>query len=209
MTDAEREEKERIKREKIRKFESPIPFVILLRNFIFGKKKPDIYTRITFYIGIVLGLVFLIWTGISYFAIISKDWIWQNKGIPVESIINRRGKELEFVDGDFISRLETVNAIAIICWLIFFAGLVLLYRKKKLFIYFTLIPILFYVFMNTVYMSFSYFIQDTTMFDKIALLILVVSLLVHAYLMKNEREGGSISFFGESQAEIDDSDSVE
>ena len=37
MTKEEELEKERIKREKIRKFESPIPFVILLRNLIFGK----------------------------------------------------------------------------------------------------------------------------------------------------------------------------
>jgi len=209
MTEAEKEEKERIKREKIRKFESPIPFVIILRNLIFGKKKPDIYTRITFYINIILCTTFLLWSGITYFAIISRDWIWNNKGIPVKSIIERRGSELDFASGDFLNRLQVANAISIFCWIVFFVGLVLLYRKKKQFLYLTLVPLVIYIGINTFYLSFSYFIQDTTMFDKIALLILALSLIVHSYLMGNERKGGSISFFGEEHLEEDSSDSFE
>lgn len=209
MTEAEREEKERIKREKIRKFESPIPFVIILRNLIFGKTKPDIYTRITFFMGVILWLMFLLWSAISYFALVSRQWIFNNKGIDVQSIIGRRGKDLGFTATDFVDRLQTVNGIAIICWVFFFIGLVLLYRKKRIFIYFTLVPLLMYLFMNTIYLSFSYFMQDTTMFDKIAILVLVLSMAVHAYLMKNEREGGSISFFGETNSDVDDLNSVE
>jgi len=32
------------------------------------------------------------------------------------------------------------------------------------------------------------------------LLIIIVSSIIHSYLMKNEREGGSINFFGEAEA---------
>jgi hypothetical protein len=199
MTEAEKEEKERIKREKIRKFESPIPFVIILRNLIFGKRKPDVYTRITFYIGVVLSFVFLIWNGITYFALISADWIWKNKGVNVQGIIERRAQELDFTAEDFIGRLEFASFTSVILWLVFFCGLVLLYRKKKLFIYFTLIPLALYIMISTLYLSFTYFMEDTTMFDKIALLILGLSLIFHSYLMTNERNGGSISFFGEDQ----------
>ena len=175
MTEAEREEKERIKREKIRKFESPLPFVLILRNLIFGKKKPDMYTRIAFFIG---------------------------------TIIENRGLELEFESGDFLNRLQVASAISIILWIVFFAGLVLLYRKKKLFIYFTIVPLALYLGMSIFYLSFNYFAQDTTMFDKIALLVLGLILIMHSYLMGNERKGGSISFFGKSQEE-DDSNSFE
>ena len=121
MTKEEELEKERIKREKIRKFESPIPFVILLRNLIFGKAKPDIYTRIVFYISSAIGLMFLLWNCISYFSLVSREWIFNNKGIDIESIIERRGIELGFEGADFINRLQTVSAIAIICWCFFFA----------------------------------------------------------------------------------------
>lgn len=208
MTEAEKEEKELQKREKIRKFESPIPFVIILRNLIFGKKKPDIYTRITFVINTIICATFLVWSGITYFAITSRDWIWNNKGIPVKAIIERRGSELNFDSGDFLNRLQVANGIAIICWIVFFVGLVLLYRKKKQFLYLTLVPLAVYLAVNVFYLSFSYFMQDTTIFDKVALLVVALSLILHSYLMGNERKGGSISFFGESQEE-DDSDSFE
>ena len=208
MTESEREEKERIKREKIRKFESPLPFVLILRNLIFGKKKPDMYTRIAFFIGTIISLTFLLWSIITYYALVSRDWISSQKGIPVQSIIENRGLELEFESGDFLNRLQVASAISIILWIVFFAGLVLLYRKKKLFIYFTIVPLALYLGMSIFYLSFNYFAQDTTMFDKIALLVLGLILIMHSYLMGNERKGGSISFFGKSQEE-DDSNSFE
>ena len=52
--------------------------------------------------------------------------------------------------------------------------------------------------MNVFYLSYTYFMEDTTAYDKIALLILIASIIFHTYLMKNERNGGSISFFGET-----------
>ena len=207
MTEAEKEEKERIKREKIRKFESPIPFVLILRNLIFGKTKPDIYTRITFYTGLVLSVVFLLWNSITYFALISSDWIYSNKEVNVKGIIERRAVELDFTAADFLGRLQFFSFFSIILWATFFVGLVLLYRKSKLFIYFTVAPLLLYVLISIFYLSFTYFMEDTTLFDKIALLVLGLSLIVHSNLMKNERDGGSISFFGEDQS--DDSDNFE
>lgn len=201
MTEAEKEEKERIKREKIRKFESPVPFVIILRNIIFGKNKPDIYTRLTFFIGIILSGIFLLWNGITYFALISADWIWNNKGVNVKGIIERRATELNFTADDFVNRLEVASLTSILLWIVFFCGLVLLYRKQKLFIYFTMIPLVLYLIISTFYLSFTYFMEDTTAFDKIALLILGLSLIFHSFLMSNERNGGSISFFGEDQAD--------
>ncbi|MFT6244931.1 MAG: hypothetical protein ACJAXI_001700 [Crocinitomicaceae bacterium] len=208
MTEAEIEEKERIKREKIRKFESPLPFVLILRNLIFGKKRPDMYTRIAFFVGTIISLTFLLWSIITYYTLVSRDWISSQKGIPVQSIIENRGLELEFESGDFLNRLQVASAISIILWIVFFAGLVLLYRKKKLFIYFTMVPLALYLGMSIFYLSFTYFAQDTTMFDKIALLVLGLILIMHSYLMGNERKGESISFFGKSQEE-DDSNSFE
>ncbi len=204
ITDAEREEKERIKREKIRKFESPLPFVILLRNFIFGKKKPDIFTRITFYANVGICLIFTIWSGFSYFAVVSKDWIWQEKGIAVTSIIERRGAQLGFSEGVFMTRLEFANFASILCWLLFFVGLVLLYRKKKMFAYFTLIPIAIYLILNGLYLGFTYFMEDITLFDKILLLVSALSLVMMSFMIKSEREEGSMNFFGVNQDEDDE-----
>ena len=195
-TEAEKEEKERLKREKMRKLESPIPFVIVFRNWIFGKKKPDIYTRMTFFLNLLIWFMFIIWSAFSYFAVVSRDWIYQHKGINVENIIAQRGDSLGFSPGEFLSKLELTNFISLVCWLIFFVGLVMLYRKKKIFAYFTLFPIAVYLILNGLYLGFNYFLEDITLFDKILILVSATSLIAISFLMRSERDQGSMNFFG-------------
>lgn len=203
ITDAEKEDKEREKREKIRKLESPLPFVIILRNWIFGKKKPDMLTRLTFIANLVIWLLFLIWTCFFYFAVNSRQWIWENKGLGVTWIIEQRGEQLGYEEGAFLSRLEISSLIAIFCWVVFFVGLILLYRKKKTFVFFTLIPLLTYIGLNSVYLGFDYLIEDITLFDKILFLISGVSLLISAFMIRGGRDTSDTtsSFFGVSTDE--------
>lgn len=183
--------------EKETKFKSPKPFLVRLRNIVFGKRRPDIFTRITFYINMVLWLTFMLWNIIGYFAISSRDLISEMKGIEVEKIITERGVELGFEPADFINRLTVVHGVGILCWGAIFFGLVLLYRKRKQFVFFIVGGVLFYIGLNIFYLSFQFFREDTTGFDKIGLLIIVLSSVIHSFLMNNERRGGSISFFGE------------
>ncbi len=178
------------------KFQSPLPFIIQLRNLIFGKKKPDTFTKVTFIINLIICSTFFLWSIISYYSISMKGFIESEKGISVEEIIANRGMELGFKNGQFLSHLLTFHAISTICWMLVFIGIVLLYRKKIQFIYFIFAPILFYVGMSIFYISYTYFIEDTTTFDKIALLVIMVGSIVHYFLMRNESRGGSINFFG-------------
>ena len=179
------------------KFQSPLPFLIQLRNLIFGKQKPDIFTRVTFYINLLIWLTFILWSIISYISISARTFILQEKGISVEAIVEKRGAELGFEGGEFLDRLLTFHSISFICWMIVFVGLVLLYRKKIQFIYFVLGATLFYIGMHIFYLSYTYFVEDTTLYDKISLLILITGSLIHLYLMKNEQGGGTINFFGD------------
>ena len=141
----------------------------------------------------------MLWSIVSYLAITMRSIILKQKGIPVEDIIQKRGIELGFEPNDFLPRLLTFHAVSIICWGLVFFGLILLYRKKKQFSYFILGAVSFYLGMSIFYLSFNYFLLDTTTFDKISLLIVITSITLHAFLMKNERSGGSISFFGEAE----------
>lgn len=179
------------------KYQSPLPFLRQIRNLIFGRKAPDMYTRISFYMNVVLWSTFLIWDILSYFALTSSELFIQKKGIPIHRIVEARGQVLGFEEGDFLSRLITFHSISIICWAIYFIGLILMYRKFKKYIYFTLGALIFFIGMNIFYLSFTYFIEDTTTYDKIALLIMVVSIIVHTYLLNNRNSGGTSGFFGE------------
>ena len=187
---------------KATKFKSPLPILIRLRNLVFGKKKPDIHTRITFYINGAITLSFLLWNLIGYFAITLRDMFTEMKNVPIENIIHERGLELGFHPVDFIARLGTLYGISVICWLIVIAGLILLYRKRSQFIYFILGGMIFSLGMQIFYMNFQYFSEDTSTFDKILVLIVAVSCIIHAILMRNEKNGGSISFFGEDKEEV-------
>lgn len=187
--------------EKKTKFQSPKPFLVRLRNLVFGKRKPDIFTRVTFYINMVIWLIFMLWNVVGYIAISSRDMIAEIKGIQVEEIITRRGIELGFEPLDFITHLAVLYGVGILCWGAVFFGLILLYRKRKQFVYFIVGGVLFYVGLNIFYLSFQFFREDTTSFDKISLLIIVLSTLIHSFLMNNERRGGSISFFGDAGEE--------
>ncbi len=197
------EEIEPSDKKKVTKFQSPIPTLVRLRNVLLGKTKPDIYTRVTFYINLFIWITFMLWNFIGYFAIASRSLIFEMKKISVETIIQNRGIELGFDGDDFVTRLAVVHGVGILCWGVIFLGLVLLYRKRKQFVFFVVGGVIFYVGMNIFYLSFQFFREDTTSYDKIALLVMLASCIIHATLMSNERRGGSISFFGEAEDEED------
>lgn len=179
------------------KFQSPIPILRQIRNLIFGTQIPDMYTQITFFMNIILWSTFIIWDVLGYITLTSTDLFIRQKGLPIDEIIAERGTALGFADGEFLSRLTTFHAIGIICWVIYFIGLILMYRKIRTYRYLCLGSMMFYLGMCILYISFTYFLEDTTAYDKIALLIMAVSIMVHSYLMGNRISGTRTGFFGE------------
>ena len=190
-------------RTKASKFQSPVPILKKLHNLIFGRRIPDVYTQITFYMNTVIWTTFMVWNVISYFALSTRELIEQEKGIPISEIIRERGTALGFSGDNFLNRLLTFHSVSMICWAVVFVGLILLYRKSHRSIYFVLGGIIFYLGMMIFYISYRYFVEDTTAYDKVALLIIVVSTLLHFFLMRNERNGGSTGFFGEPTEEVE------
>jgi hypothetical protein len=189
--------------DKVTKFQSPVPIVLKIRDLIYGKEKPDFFTRMNFLLNLILWAAFMIWSLISFYTVGARDFIYRQKGIPVESIIKSRGRELGFEGDDFLQRLLTVNGISIICWTVVFIALILMYRRSKRFFFPFIVPIVFYIGMLFFYISPSYFFEDTTTFDKIALLIMLTSASIYYYLIKNKEKDEEINFFG---VEVDEDD---
>lgn len=172
------------------KFHSPIPFLIKLRNLIFGKIRPSIYTQITFYIQLICLFIFGTWSAISYFVITFRDLFLQQKGVDVAAIIEVRGQELGFLPGEFLQRLETFHGISTLCWGGVFISLIMLWRNMKIYGYFFFGGTLFYFGMIVFYVGFDYYINDTTLFDKILFLVMMVNSLGYI-LFKKERDFNS------------------
>jgi hypothetical protein len=178
------------------KFKSPIPIIRRLQGFIFGEDRPDNFTQFTFYLNLFFWFIFLLWSVISVLTLSFRHVVEKHKKISIEEIIFNRGKELEFEPSDFLNHLMTTYSVSVILWLIVFVGLVLLWRKNKLFIYFLGGGVILYVSMLIFYMSYTFFVEDTTLFDKIGLLAMLASSFMYYFLLKKESSDGTMSFFG-------------
>jgi len=176
--------------------ESPIPILSRLRNLIFGKESPDTYTQIGFYLGIIIWTIFLIWIILGYVALTNTEWIEQEKGLDVHSLIEARGKTLGFVGADFKSNLITFYNVALVAWIGLFIGLVLQWRKNLYFIYFIWGAGAVYLLAMWFLLGFTYWYQDTTTFDKIAFFLLIVHSSLYYYFLNKESQGEKTNFFG-------------
>lgn len=184
--------------------ESPIPLLSRLKNLIFGKENPDYYTQISFYIGLIIWLIFLVWTILGYTVLTNTEWIETEKGIEVQKMIAERGIALGFEGDTFQHALITFYTIALFCWAGMFVGLVLQWRKQPQFIYFIGGFAIIYLVSMWILLSFSYWYTDTTTFDKIAFFVFLGHSALFYFLLQRERQGEPLNFFGISEDEEDE-----
>ena len=177
------------------KFQSPLPFIVKLRNLIFGSKTPGIYTRLTFFVNLFCLVVFFLWSSISYFAIIYRQLFLEQKSVDVEAIIEARGLALGFEPGEFIQTLLTFHGISLICWGFVFVGLVFLWRKSSHFAYLFFGGTIFYFGMMLFYVGIDYYLEDTSRFDKILFLIMNLNTLFYFFFIQKSEEEEEIKFF--------------
>jgi len=177
------------------KFQSPIPFIIQLRNLIFGKVKPSFYTRISFYINVIGLIIFGFWSALSYITIMFRSLFLEHKDVDVAAIIEKRGNELGFQGDEFMQRLATFHGLSLIFWASVFVGLVFMWRRKKIFAIFCFGGLACYLAMQLFYIGFSYYWQDNSNFDKILFLIMVLNTAFYYFLTRGDRGDARISFF--------------
>lgn len=161
------------------KFNSALPAIIIARNAIFGKRKPNGYTRFTLYVNLVIWITFLVWHLLSYFAFSLRDLIFEEKKIDVTTLIYCRGEELGFEAMDFLNRILHFHIFSAIAWGIFFLGLVLLWRKSRWAVYTLLMSVAAYYYLLIIYISLDFFNQDVTLFDKVLLSFMGLNLLIY------------------------------
>lgn len=175
---------------------SPLPLLMRLRHMVFGSNSPDNYTKFSFFLGLIIWFVFIVWSVLSMVAIRMRDAIFQGKEIDVEQLIENRGLQLGFEPGTFTDRLTNYYTFSVICWILVFIGLVLLWRKHIAFIWFFFGGCGLYLLSMWIMLGFGYYNQDTTFFDKIAFALLIGHTVVYAYFLKREQSGNKIHLFG-------------
>jgi hypothetical protein len=168
------------------KLNDPLPLFSGIRKMIFGKVKPDFYTRLTTFSSILLSILFLSWHVISYLAIFFREIIENYKQISVSELLHSRGELLGFGENQFVFHLESFHLQSIVSWTFLLVTFVFLYRKKVVFIYLFIIGITTYILGVFFWMGWSFYQQEITLFDKISVSILVAHTFVYYVFFKLE-----------------------
>lgn len=176
--------------------DSPSSLLSKLKSWIFGDENPDMYTQVSFFIGLIIAVTFLIWSILGYVAISGRDWIEAEKGLNVENLIQQRGIQLGFEPDDFLNKLEIFYSFSSVVWSATMIGLILQWRKRPVFIYVIGIASSLYLVVMWFMLGFSYWFYDTTTYDKITFFLLIGHSLLYTYFLKQELNGEKTNFFG-------------
>lgn len=157
------------------------------KSFVFGDESPNLYTQIVFFVGLTISLIFELWNVISFMILKFPLYLKSNRQVDVEAIVALRGSELGFEEGIFYRNLEYFNLIGIVVWVVVIAGLIFLWRKKKWSTYAIVGSIIVYLISMIFLLGMTYFIEDTTLFDKIILLLILVLVFIFHFI-SNEKK---------------------
>lgn len=165
------------------------PHLLRAKKVILGEESPRLYPQIVFFIGLFVSFAFGIWNVVSYFILKSPGYLKQHKQVDVNAIIELRGRELGFENDAFFKYLETFHFSGIILWLIILIGFILLWRQIKWSVYVIVAAIIIYLGIMVFMLGPTYFVEDTTLFDKLSLLVLFILLLIQHFVSpKNNDE---------------------
>lgn len=167
--------------------EDAIPLLVRLKTLILGRDKPDGFTRLMFTFSLFSWLLLTIWNAVSYFVLLTSDIIEENKGFSVKDVIIKNGQNLGFNGEEFLSSITTFYFNSLFVWLFIFFGLVLMYRKKRIYTLVVLGGLAFHFIYMFFVLGFQYFIEDVSFFDKILYGILIVVAMIHSLLMSKEK----------------------
>lgn len=158
------------------------PHLRKAKKFVLGSEPPRLYTQIVFFAGVLITFIFGIWNTLSYFILKSPLYLKRHKQVDVEAIISLRGRELGFEANQFYRYLETFHFTGIIIWFCILIALIFLWRQKKWSAYIIIGGMVIYSALMAFMLGATYFIEDTTLFDKLALLILLILVLIHHFV---------------------------
>ena len=168
-----------------------------LLRIILGNREPDAYTKITFYTLLTLSGLFLLWNVVGYVALSFQHLIHLHRHVAIDTIFAERGAKLGFSAEEFTDKLSTLFVVSIGCWILILIAIVLLWRKKTMYFPLLMTGALLYIGMLFFYLGYDYFRTDTSVFDKVSLLVILVMSTLHYFLLKKEQAGEGLSFFGE------------
>jgi len=174
-------------KQEIKSTEWYVPYWRKIVRLLVGQEKPPLFTQIVFFISLIIAFIFEIWSLISFFILKNPAYLKENKRVDVLAIVELRGRELE-MDGElFVRNIQYFHLIAIGTWGLALIGLLLFWRQIKIAHHILLGSVMAYLIAMFALLGSTYFVEDTTSFDKIVLVILCFLFVIH-YVLQELKE---------------------
>lgn len=147
-----------------------------IEQWLLGKDTPALWMRIVFLINLGISLVFIVWHGLSLYALSTSDLILEKKGIDIVSILQNHAEVIGLNPATILDRLLVFQYISVGVWSLFLIHLIFFWRKKLFAFWVHLFCVLAYFGTIIFYFNFNFFNQDIRLSDKVLLGIVIVSL---------------------------------
>ncbi len=178
------------------KFQSPFPILKSIRDWVLGSTQPDIYTRLAFYINLIITFLFLAWNTVVFIVMQFQDLILTHKTVDLKTLLEKQFSKAHIPTEDILEKMGSFNQLQFIIWFTVLFSSILLYRKKTLFIWFLIAPVLALIFFSIYLFNGQFFQAYFSNFDQIALLILILNSIFYFIKLNRELHGSSTNFFG-------------
>ncbi len=178
------------------KFQSPFPILKSIRDWVLGSTQPDIYTRLAFYINLIITFLFLAWNTVVFIVMQFQDLILKHKTVDLKTLLEKQFSKAHIPTEDILEKMESFNQLQFIIWFTILFSSILLYRKKALFIWFLIAPVLILIFFSIYLFNGQFFQAYFSNFDQVALLILILNSIFYFIKLNRELHGSSTNFFG-------------
>lgn len=180
------------------KEENVIRWIQAIQRIIFGEKVPDIYTKTTFFLNILLWVMFFSYSLLQLLSIQYSHLFLVHKGVDLAQLIQQRGNRIGFEGNEFLNQLIFTQQISLVGWTIAWIGLVLLWRQKMAYTFFFFGGNLL-VFSSTWYLLGSTYLQeDIPFFLKVLFLLLNANAFIYSFLLFRKKNG-DITFFEDGE----------
>ncbi len=160
---------------------SPLPFILQIRNWIYGTHPPSLIVRLGFYGMNTIAIFFLGWNLLSFVALRMQNLVYENKNISVAEFLSERAVELEIHPDYILPKLLTYYSISVLCWGVFLIGMAFLWRKKKIFFWLSLGALLFHIGMALFYVGGLFFWVEITATDKLLIFLCIVTVAFYRF----------------------------
>lgn len=164
------------------------PHIQKARKIVLGQERPKLFTQIVFYLGVVITSIFGMWSTISILILKFPGYLKTNKQVDVEAIVGLRARELGFDAQDFYQKLELYHLTCVIVWIGILICLFLIWRSVKWANVVIIASILALTIFQLVLFGPTYWVEDTTTFDKITLLILLTLVVISHFTMTSKQK---------------------